>query len=271
MSSPYAALSSDFYINARVNLKMDLPMRRDTVLPLFDRVRRQRPSMDKFRRYSNELALESRATERSKGLEGADLVGGGGGGEPGAYDWLAIRRTSIRSGSVNPDSDKHAHDLHGLILETCPYFLDVTPLDIESVEVLFGFDLMAAGNHDAIVFGALLGDSPLGAIMQTGSGPGKAALPIDFQPLLGMSLTEQCDVQAIFEVKTRTSAAQVRSGEYREEPISVYLIVRKHGPLEDVTQLPNIYHSLVARAEELLDRRVVPNMIVPLREAIGAG
>jgi hypothetical protein len=249
MASGYAALSNDFYINARLHLKMDLSMRRDTVLSLFDRIRRGRPGMDRFKRYSNELALESRPA-----------------GSDGAYEWLAVRKTSVRSGSVNPASDTQAHDLHRAVLESAPFFLDITPLDIDHLEVLFGFDLMASGNHDSIVFNALIGDSPLSALCS-----GQAAVPVNFQPLVGIALNETCDVQAFFEVKTRTSAAEVRSGEYREEPISVYLILRKTGPYGDIKQIPNVYDSLVVRAEELLDQRIVPNLLVPIRDAIAAG
>jgi hypothetical protein len=249
MASDYAALSNDFYINARLNLKMDLPMRRDTVLSLFDRVRRDRPSMERFKRYSNELALESRPS-----------------GPEGAYEWLAVRRTSVRSGSVNPESDRHAHDLHRVILASAPFYLDIPPLDIEHLEVLFGFDFLAAGNHDAIVFNALMAQSPLAAMLE-----GHTVAAVDFQPSLGIALNEACDLQAFFEVKTRTSAAEVRSGDYREEPISIYVILRKQGPIGDIKQLPSVYDSLVVRAEELLDHRIVPNLLVPIRDAIAAG
>jgi hypothetical protein len=249
MASDYAALSNDFYINARLNLKMDLSMRRDTVLSLFDRVRRERPAMDRFKRYSNELALESRPS-----------------GPEGSYEWLAVRRTSVRSGCVNPAGDKHAHDLHRAVLESAPFFLDITPLDIDHLEVLFGFDLAASGNHDAIVLNALMADSPLATLCA-----GPSMVPIEFQPMVGLALNESCDLQAFFEVKTRTTAAEVRSGEYRDEPISVYVILRKAGPFGDIKQIPNVYDSLVVRAEELLDRRIVPNLLVPIRDAIAAG
>lgn len=249
MPSDYAALCNDFYINARVNLKMDLPMRRDTALALFDRIRRERPTMDRFKRYSNELALESRS-------EGPDS----------SYEWIAIRRTSVRSGSVNPEDDAQSHKLHRLVLETTPYYLDITPLDVDHIEVLYGFDLIAAANHDSVIFNALMSGSPLASICE-----GADTTPVDCQPLVGIALNPECDLQAFFEVKTRTSAAQVRSGEFRDEPISVYLIVRKHGPFGDIKELPGVYQSLVEHAEELLDRRVVPNLLVPIRDAIASG
>src|SRR5580765_344405 len=109
MPLSYRALCSDFYINQRLSLKMDLPMRRDTVLTMFDRVRRQQPWMDRFRRYRNELALESSAHGPTQ-------------------HWLALRRSSVRCGSVNANTDDEAFGLHKLVLEIAPYFLDISPL-----------------------------------------------------------------------------------------------------------------------------------------------
>ncbi|MBC7835311.1 MAG: hypothetical protein H7Y88_09460 [Phycisphaerales bacterium] len=244
MANSYKALCNDFYVNQRINLKMDLPMRRDTVLAMFDRVRREHPWMDKFKRYNNELALESTTRDH-------------------VQQWLGMRKTSIRSGSVNPESLSEAYQLHGLILEVAPYFLDISPLDLDYVELLYGFDLLAAGNHDAIVFDALIAGTPLGSVLDISEG-----VPIDCQPLFGVCLDEQCDLQAHFEVKTRTSTRNVRSGEFRDTPISIYLTIRKYGPVSDIKMLPEVLAQLRKHGEELLDSRAVPNLLMPIRNSI---
>ncbi len=246
MPNSYGALCTDFYVNLRLNLRMDVPTRRDTVLSMFDRVRRDYPWMDRFRRYHNELALESESRDQTQ-------------------QWLALRKTSVRAGSVNPDSPREAYRFHRLVLEIAPYFLDISPLDVEHVELLYGFDLAAAGNHDAIVFDALIAGSPLASLAE-----GSQTRPIDCQPLLGVSLTESCDVQAHFEVKTRTGTRQARTGEFREEPISIYLTVRKQGPISDVKELALVMDGLAESGEELLESRVVPHLLVPIREAIAS-
>jgi hypothetical protein len=247
MPTSYRALCDDFYINQRVNLKMDLPMRRDTVLAMFDRVRREHPWMDRFRRYQNELALECSTHQPSQ-------------------QWLALRKSSVRSGSVNPETPADAYRLHRLVLELAPYFLDIPPLDIDHLELLYGFDLLASGNHDAIVFAALMGNTPLAALADLRGG-----VPIDCQPLIGVGLDDSCDLQAHFEVKTRTSARQVSTGEFREEPLSVYLTIRKYGPVTEIKDLPGVMSMLMEQGEELLASRVVPNLLVPIREAIASG
>ena len=274
MASEYAALVNDLYINQRVNLKMDLSMKRDTVLAMFDRVRREVPGMDRFKRYTNELALESRGEaggESSRAAETEEVAGSAGVGASGGggQRWLAVRKTSVRTGSVNPDTPREGYTLHRLVLELAPYFLDITALDIDHIELLYGFDMLAPGNHDAIVFNALLAGSPLAALVTEGGRIERT--PVDCQPLLGVALSDGHDVQAHFEVKTRSSARHGRHIDGREEPISLYLVLRKYGPFGEVKDLPKVLRNLVDRGEDLLDSVVVPRLLMPLREAIASG
>lgn len=247
MPLSYRALCSDFYINQRLNLKMDLPMRRDTVLSLFDRVRREHPWMDRFRRYKNELALESSQQRGS------------------AQHWVALRKSSVRSGSVNPETETEAFGLHKLILELAPYFLDISSLDIDFIELLYGFDLAAPGNHDAAICAALMGNSPLARLADI---PG--ATVIDYAPIVGMILDEPAGFQAHFEVKTRApSRAGVVEG--AEAPISIYLTVRRHGPIADLKDIPAFTQAMTEKGEELISTRLVPYLLVPIRESIAMG
>lgn len=246
MPLSYRALCSDFYINQRLSLKMDLPMRRDTVLALFDRVRKQQPWMDRFRRYKNELALES--TQRGS-----------------VQHWVALRKSSVRSGSVNPETEEEAFGLHKLVLELAPYFLDISALDIDYIELLYGFDLSAKGNHDSAVFEALLGSSPLG---QLASIPGSTV--IDCAPIVGIILDEPAGFQAHFEVKTRAPSRSAAI-DGPESPLSIYLTVRRHGPISDLKDIPSFTHSLMEKGEELISSRVVPHLLVPIRESLAMG
>jgi hypothetical protein len=244
MIESFRALCSDYYVNQKLSLKLDLPKDRQTILDLFDRVRREYPGMDQFRRYRDELALESNAGETR-------------------HRWVAIRSGSVRSGSVNPDSLEEAYRFHGHLLEVCPYFLTISPLDVDCLEVLFGFDLLAGGNHDQIVFDALIAGSSLGQLLDV---PGTS--PIDCQPVLGMVLREPGNIEAHFEVKTR-SPSRGGKPDHAVEPISIYLTLRKYGPVGDVKHLGAALQTLGDRAEELVESRVFPNLIVPIRNAIG--
>jgi hypothetical protein len=89
---------------------------------------------------------------------------------------------------------------------------------------------------------------------------------VDCQPTFSMMLREH-DVEASFEVKTRSGS---RSGKV-EEPISVYLTLRKHNPVMRIDQLAGVLSMLARHGEEILDSRVVPHLVAPIREVIGSG
>lgn len=235
---------SDFYVNQKLALKMDLPESREPLLDLFDRVRRSVPELDRLRRYDGELALESPDQERR-------------------YRWVAMRQTSIRSGDVNPTELEDAYALHRLILEVAPYYLSISPLDIDYLELVFGFDLEAEANRDEVVFDALFADGPLGSLVD----PTQDRF-LDCQPIVGLALNEACDLQAFFEVRSRGSATEAATGDYLPEPISVYLTVRRHGPVTSLEHLPAIFATLCGHAERLAEERAIPQLVLPIRHAI---
>lgn len=244
MSTNYGAICSDFYVNQKIALKMDLPTSRETVLDMFDRVRRELPAMDRFRRYEGELALES-----------PELAS--------QYSWLALRRTSIRSGWVNPESLEQAYRLHRLILDVCPYFLSISPLDVDFIELVYGFDLVAERNRNEIVFEALLGDSPLASLVDLEREP-----VLEAQPFIGFAISQSCDLQAYVEIKARGRATEVIAGRFEEEPISVYLTVRQSGSLRAIEDFPTAFAALAGHIERLAEDRVIPHVVVPIRQTI---
>ena len=46
--------------------------------------------------------------------------------------------------------------------------------------------------------------------------------------------------------------------------------MRKYGPINEIKQLPEILATLIKHGEDLVDTRVVPNLVVPIRDAIGS-
>jgi hypothetical protein len=242
MSDSYGALCTDHYVNVKLGLKLELTRSRETVLALFERVRRQYPGMCEFRKYADELALESPA-----------------GDSP--HRWLAVRASSVRAGVVNPSGRADAYRLHETALDVSPYFLDISPLDVDYLEVLWGFDLAAGGNHDAIVAETLLAGSPLAGLLDLADG--RAA---DCQPVLGLQLGD--GVEAFFEVRTRPEASR---GERSSEPISIYVTLRRAGPVDELKELRPLFRSMVERGEDLVERGALPVLVNPLRNAIVPG
>ena len=295
MSTNYGALCTDFSINQRLDLKMDLPSERETLMNLFDRVKKQFPAMNRFRRGAHELVLESEATVRAA----AESGGAAGSGEGLArQQWLSLRRTSVRTGTTNPTSTKEAYALHKTVLEVLPYFLALSALDVEYLEVVYGFELLSSSNHDQIVLDVLYPQSPLATLLGM-----KGAMPIDCQPTIGLSLPDPAggDVSAYFQIKTRPSAEQhQRSGaggaagaagaggaggaakaewspekdaeklDVPPEPLSVFVTIRKEGPIDDIAQLPTMFKSITSIGEKLLETKIIPNLIVPIRDAIAS-
>ncbi|MGD9790674.1 MAG: hypothetical protein AB7Q00_12245 [Phycisphaerales bacterium] len=247
-SDSYKALCTDFYVNQKLNVKLELPKTRETVLEFFERIRRQFSHMASFRRFRDELALESPQSDMP-------------------HRWLACRAANIRSGCVNPATLAEGYALHKSVLSLAPVYLSVTALDVDYIELMYGFDLAAGGNHDAIVLEALIPGSPLATLLDV---PG--AMPIDCQPMIGFALGRPGDLEVHFEVKTRPSpSSQPKDPADGQDPISVYLTLRKFGPVNDVADLPKIFDKLSGIGEELLETRVVPGLLLPIREAIASG
>ncbi len=253
MATSFSALCTDFYINQKLALKMDLPTGRETVLDLFDRIRKFRPTMNRFRRFEGELALESTSSA-------------------GQYDWVALRQTAARSGTVNPESLAQAYQLHRMLLEVAPFYLSISPLDVDYLELMFGFDLEAPGNHDDIVYEALLAATPLGRVVDA-----DRLIALDVQPFFTFALDPERQVQVNFEVKTRSGESE--PGEDSpppadsgggDEPISVFLSLRRVGPIEHIEELPSIFETLAATAEEIAHDRVIPHLLMPISKAISS-
>ncbi|MEN0020128.1 MAG: hypothetical protein AAF747_04495 [Planctomycetota bacterium] len=266
MVDSFRAVCSDFYINLKLGLKLELPTGpgagRDTVLSFFERLRRSHPAMTGFRRYEGEMELDTPQDS------------------PGPQQWAAVKRTSIRAGSVNPDTIEKALALHREILELAPFYLSISPLDVEMIEVLFGFDLhlpdqavpgidsttepTSAQSPDAVVAEALFADSPLAPLLRI-----EGTTPSDCQPLFGVTIDGDPHTEAYFEVKTRPTRAG-QSGE-QAEPISVYVTARHTGPCASLDELPGRCTALAHRAAGLCESVAIPSLIVPIRDAMLSG
>ncbi|MFN0132655.1 MAG: hypothetical protein ACKVW3_09025 [Phycisphaerales bacterium] len=239
MTESARALCDDWYVNLKLGLKLNQDRERQTVLDLFDRVRRQFPGMTNFRRYKDELALEADSSSAN-------------------HQWVALRERSLRAGSVNPTRPEDAYAFHRAILEIAPFFLGVSPLDADFVELLFGFDMATDDPQDAIVGRALLAGSPVASLLDV---PGAAVTSC--QPSVGLMLEGR--VEAQIEVKTRQRTDR------GVEPLSVYVTLRKLGPFSRVEDLPGVVDGLGERAEGLVKEFAVPRLIRPLHEAIRGG
>ena len=241
----YASLSDDFYVNMNLATEMELPGQRDTVLHFFERVQRRFPTMRKFYcRDKRDYVLEEDKDQ-------------------GRYRWAAVETKRLCSGHVNPPSLEAALEQHRLVLDLAPALLSVSPLDCEALDVLFGFDFAYRGNHNALLAEAL-GVGP--ALDRVAELPGGRV--INYEPSLTISVDEDCRVQVRVSTETRTNAFQVRTGDFPEDQLSVYVTARQYGSLDADTTYVQAVDRLAGLAREVVDSCVVEQILRPLARAI---
>jgi len=247
MSNPFSAFAEDFYINMRLGSQMSLPHSRETLLHFFERVQKEFPSMTRFRKHENgELNLEE-----DRGQE--------------SYRWMSVEQKRLSSGHVNPESIEEALKLHKLLLMQAPYQLGISPVEIDYLDVLFGFDLEFNGNHDEIIADTLFAESPLSCLTEE-----SGARAVDFQPTITVALSDDCRLQARIDVVTRTNSYQVRTGDYSDDVISVYLILRRYWGDRPKLAMETLLEQMAERADDLCHKYVVPKIIKPISSAIAS-
>jgi hypothetical protein len=243
--SSYSSFSDDFYINLNLNTEMDLPSNRETVLHFFEQLQKQYPTMRNFYcRDRGEFVLE----------EDKDR---------GHYRWATVEPRRVLSGQVNPASVDEALNQHRVVLELVPYALSVSTIDCESLNLMYGFDFTYRGNHNQLVAEAL-GVFP--AYEKMLEVPG--ATVIANEPTLQLALDDDCRIQCRFSIETRTSAYNVRTGDYPEEQLSVYLTARRYGSLDPGESFAQAMERLSEICREMVDGYLVDQVLRPLQQAI---
>jgi len=138
-------------------------------------------------------------------------------------------------------------------------------VEIDYLDVQFGFDLSFSGNHDEIIAESLLADSPLACLNEEPD-----AKAVDFQPTVTVALSEDCRLQARIDIVTRTNSYQVRTGDYSDDVISIYLILRRYWGDRPRDPMEQLFAQMSQRAEQLCDRHVLPKVIRPISAAIAS-
>jgi len=245
MSASIGNFSDDFFINVDLHTSLPLPQGRETVLQFCEAVQKQFPDLsDFYQRDGGEFVLE-------------------GDRMAGAYRWLELQTKRLSSGAYNPSDAEAAYAQHTWLLERSRYFLGVTPLDVESLDLVYGFNLDFTGNRDAIVGEALLSGSRLGAIVsETG------ALALNVEPNIVIAMDPECSLQVRLSIETHNSSFQVRTGHYDEEPISVYLAVRAYPHPQQRLEPAASLRRQAEVGEDLIDRVVIPKVVRPIASAI---
>ncbi len=233
-----------FSLHQKLALRLDLPARREPLLDFFDRLRREFPAFERLHREDRLHVLEASRSGRESMLVG-------------------LLDTELFSAHANPDRIEQAYVLHRRVLEVAPFFLSISPLDVESVELTYAFQFEATGNRDELVAEALLGDSPLRKMHSSGG-----STLLDCQPFTSFEIDREARLHGLLEVRTRTNDDP---GPEDAGPIFVDLTVRRTGAVRTVEELPLTLDLLAAQGEALVAERLIPSILHPIRDAVLAG
>lgn len=243
--NPYSSLCDDFYVNMNLSTEMELPANRETILHFFERIQKTFPTMRNFYcRERGDFVLEEDKDQ-------------------GCYRWCTIEPRRVCSGRVNPGTIESAMEQHRLVLDLAPYMLSVSPLDCEALDLLFGFDFTYRGNHNQLVAEALGVSPSLERVLDVPN-----ATVINCEPSLTIALDEDCRLQCRLSVETRTNAYQVRTSDYPEEQLSVYVTARQYGSLKPERTFPATLEKLVQTCQEMIEGHVIEHMLRPLARTI---
>ena len=75
-------------------------------------------------------------------------------------------------------------------------------------------------------------------------------------------------MQFRLSIETRTNAYQVRTGDYPEEQLSVYVTARQYGSLGPDTTFVDTLDRLTQVCQEMLDHHVIEHVLQPLARTI---
>jgi hypothetical protein len=224
---------------------MDLAPGRESVLHFFELLRKRYPAMAYF--YTRDRG--DYVLEEDK--------------ESGAYRWASIESRRVSSGHVNPTTLEDAIEQHEFVLDAIPSALSISPLDCESLSFMAGFDYTYRRNQNQLIVEALGVPPAYERMLEI---PG--AQMLTYEPTLQFALDAECRVQCRVNVESRTSAYHIRSGDYPEEQLSVYLTLRRFGSLEVGESYVSTCRQLQEICFRVLDGYVVDNILVPLQQAI---
>jgi hypothetical protein len=224
---------------------MDLPQNREAILHFFEQIQKRFPRMANFSaREKGEFCLEEEK-------------------ESGSYRWVSTETRRLCSGAVNPETLESAIDQHRTVLSLIPFELSISHLDCESLNLTMGFDYNFRGNQNELIAEAL---GMLAPFERMGEIAGASLL--SYEPVLQFALDDECKTQCRIGFETRTTAYQVRSDEYGEEPLSVYLTLRRFDSLGSEEEFATELTRLATICEGLADEYLVEQILKPLQKTI---
>lgn len=245
--NPFLSLCDNFSLCAYINTELPLPTNRETVLLFFESLQKGFPTMAHlYTRESGEIVMEEDK-------------------EQGSYRWVTLESRRVCTGYVNPPDLDLADRQHERVFELAPYHLNLSGLDCEAIDVLYIFDFVYHGNHDEVVAEALGAGTPLESFLNM-----RGARILNYEPAIMLALDESMKLQCRLAIETRTNAYQIRTGQFSDEPISVYFTVRQYWSGGSAQNFVESYRRQRTVIQELVEQHIVPEVLRPLAQTIAA-
>ncbi len=254
-------LCDHFYIHMSLNTEMELPASRDTLLHFFELLRKNYPTMRNFRHQnSTEFLLEDDPTH-----------------EP--HRWCVVERKRIGCGILAPESVAEAVTMYAQILDTATWALSLTPLDCESLDLIYGFDFACRGNPSKLLVDTLGLPSMLEPFGERDDG--KHVL--HYSPTI--TITDDDDPRTQIRLHFEAQDRLTRKMETEDEILTVFLTVRRYGcpdvtALEDFSTnselssgentgnlLEKTLRHIATIAERIMDEYLVDAILSPIAQA----
>lgn len=243
--SEYGTFSDDHYLNMNLSTELDLPQNRETVLHFFEQLQKRYPRLANFyARERSEYVLEEEKDQ-------------------GHYRWASVEPKRLNSGYVNPGSFEEAAQQHRAVLDMATYTLSISPLDCESLSVMLGFDFTYRGNHNDLLCEALGLTTPFEKLADSLSRP-----CLNYEPAIQFALDDECRTQCRISFESRTTAYQVRTSDFPEDQLSVYMTVRRFESLEPGESYVEEFDRLAGLCRDMVDSYLIENVLRPLQQAI---
>ena len=91
---------------------------------------------------------------------------------------------------------------------------------------------------------------------------------INCEPSLTLAIDEECRTQVRIGTESRTNAFQVRTGDFGEEQLSVYVTARQYGSLDPDTTYVDTLERLASLARDVVYNCVIDQILRPLARTI---
>ena len=137
------------------------------------------------------------------------------------------------------------------------------PIGVKSLNLMYGFDFTYRGNHSKLLAEVLGLSAPLEKFADV---PG--ATIINNEPSITIALDDDCRYQCRLGFEARSSLHHLRSGDFPEEQLSVYLYARHLGSLEPGQSFTEVLTKLDNICRGVLDSIVIEQVLHPLQQAI---